>query len=272
MTEFTLMDQAGSDLTNLSEKTAKKVEAMFYQINTLLGGTTLPIHLGDDDFNAALKTALDTYRNGSGRSYFSTYGTLVLKPNTQKYRLNDKIDTVVRIYRSQGISFGSTAMGFDSFGQAAFNSLMLNNFGSGAGGIGFDMIGYESIMQFSKLLDKMFAREIQFRYRPDTRELIIFQNPNREETVILLVSVLKTVDQLMDDHYSYNWIRKYTEAVCRQILGEKYTFTNSIPGAQGGTVLKGERLITQAEKQITELEADLYAYVDSGDIPTPVKG
>ena len=84
-------------------------------------------------------------------------------------------------------------------------------------------------------LAKLFAREINFHYRNETNTLVVHQVPRADETVLLELSVLKSTKELLNDHWAYDWLQKYTLAVAKTILGEKYSLFATIAGPQAST-------------------------------------
>jgi hypothetical protein len=273
-TDIQMLDQFGEEMANLPEATNKRLDSMFYQINTNLGGTSIEVHLNDEDYRVAFKNAVDEYRYSSGRSFHYTYGNLILEPGKQHYVLHRRVDTVQRIYRGRGLMLGAANGVFDSFGQAMLNSILSGNANlGGTGGSGtFDLVSYETFVQYTTLMNKMFARDLAFRFNKTTSTLTIYQWPRTQEMVAIQVSVSKTIPELVDDQFSWNWLRKYTEAQARLILGEKYTLYATLPSAQGGATLKGERLIQQGTTMVEQLQKDIQEYADGGEIAYPVRG
>jgi hypothetical protein len=60
------------------------------------------------------------------------------------------------------------------------------------------------------------------------------------------------------------WIRDYTLAVSKKMLGEAREKFASIAGPQGGTTLNGTALKTEGVAEIDKLEQDLLLYTDGG--------
>lgn len=273
-TDIQMLDQIGEEMASIPEATNKRLDSMFYQINTSLGGNSVEVHLDDMDYRVAFKNALDEYRYSSGRSFSYYYGNIILEPKKQHYVLHRRIDQVQRIYRNRGLQLGAANGVFDSFGQAMLNSILSGNANlGGTGGSGtFDLVSYEVFLQYTTLMNKMFARELAFKFDKHTSTLTIFQWPRTQEIAVLQVSVSKTIPELVDDQLSFNWLRKYTEAQARMILGEKYTLYATLPSAQGGVTMKGERLIQQGAQMVEQLQKDLQDHADGGEIAYPVRG
>ena len=270
MTEFSLTQEADFD-TNTPEA-KKKLERLHFENFTRLGGSSIDVHLEDDDFITAFSRSVRTYRSMSSRSVFQNYGLLAIEPTSQLYILNQRVDNVVRIWRGRGL-FGGNAGGsgaFESFGAATANTLLRG--GIGQNGAAFDLFSYDLVLQYQETLDRLFVREYHFVFRNDANSIFFTQVPNQNEIVVLDCRVLKSIDELLNDHFAYRWLQDYALAEERIMLGEKYRLFSTLPGAQGGTVKKGESLVTQGVDDKQRLEDDLLLYADSGEIPQPIRG
>jgi hypothetical protein len=89
---------------------------------------------------------------------------------------------------------------------------------------------------------------------------------------MLECTVLKSYDELLSDHFARKWLEDYTLAELKIILGRKYSKFASLPGAQGGVALSGDKLTQEAEQEIEKLERDILDFADGGDIPLPIMG
>ena len=109
-------------------------------------------------------------------------------------------------------------------------------------------------------------------FRPETNTLLLTQVPNVEEQVVLTVYVLKSYEELLRDHFAYRWLRKYTLAEMKSVLAEKYRLFATLPGAQGGSVMKGVQLQSESIQEKETLEQDLLLYIDGAEVPQPIRG
>lgn len=270
MADHSLMIPA--EFEAMSEEDKKRYERLCYQCYTLLGGSSIEVDLEDPDYVMAFDKAVSVYRTMSSGSVVLQYGFLQLEPTQSVYTLNDRIDNVIRIWRGRGIFGGPTsALGsFESFGAATANSLLRGAVSPNAGST--DLVSYDFLLQYEETLSRLFAREIHFVWKNETKQLLLTQTPRRDETLLLHVAVLKSMGELLRDHFAQDWIQKYTLATLKGILGEKYSLFATMPGAQGGTVMKGDALKQAANEEKQLLEQDLTLYSDSGGIPMPVRG
>ncbi len=256
----------------VSEETRKKMERLFLTCNTQLGGARITVHLEDLDYQIAFEAAVNQYRVTRSRRVYVSYGFLTLEPLRQVYQLNERIDNIEYIFRGRGL-FGGVGGGvgrFESFGAATANILLRG--GAGMYGATIDLARYDFLMQYQRTLDRLFARHIHFRYRNENHTLVITQTPRVKETVGLKIWVMKRYEELLNDHSAYNWLQRYTLAKLKIHLGEKYSLFGSLPGAQGGTTLKGDALKQAGAEECEKMEEDLRLYADNSEIPLPIRG
>jgi len=253
-------------------ETKRKLERFYYEVNTRLGGQSIDVHLEDEDFDVSWRRAVDTYRTHSGRCYYKSYAVIDVLPQVQQYIFDEKVDSVTRLWRARGL-FGGNAGGsgaFESFGAATANTLLRG--GIGQNGAAFDLVSYDLTLQYQETLDRLFVRELHFVWRNETNSIFLTQVPDQDEVIIADCSVLKSWEELLNDHWAYRWLQEYSMAECKVILGEKYRLFSTLPGAQGGTVMKGEALVSEGWERKQVLEDDLLLYSDSGEIPQPIRG
>ncbi len=275
MSDFTLIDQAGSEAVALTKEGQGRYERVCRDIFILLGGASVDVELEEEDFEVAFRTTVDAYRNTSRRSVYECYGMLTLFAGVQQYTLNSRVDNVMRIFRNRG--FSTTGLGTSAFDpiSAAFMQGILRGGGSGIGGApgsAGDLVTYFLSMQQLNLLEKLFARDMNFTYRNETNLLQIMSYPQANEIVAVHCSVIKTYDELLKDHFAIRFIRDYMLATCRIIFGEKLTLFSTLPGAQGGIQTKGQELKQQGTQDQQTLMDRLLENDDSGMIAFPTRG
>ncbi len=259
-----------AEVTELNDEGRKKMERLFYHCNVRLGGTSIPVHLERDDYVFSLESAINLYRTRSSRSVNQTFAFLETDPSTSIYQLHERVDVVKKIARTGGAFGGIGAIGtFEPFGAATANTILRGATG-GAGAI--DIVTFEFLAQYQETLARIFAREINFHFRVEDHTIVLHQAPRSKELVLLEISVLKSLTELLCDHWAYDWLQKYTLAVSKTILGEKYSLFATIAGPQGGTVMKGEQLKSAGEHDMEMLEDQLMEWGDSSDIPLPIRG
>jgi len=256
------------EIKELTADDRTSLDRMFYQCFIMLGGSNIRVDLEDVDYVMAFDKALKKYRAMSERSVVQTYGCLELKANVQTYTLNKRIDLVQKVLRQN--SLGMSSGQFEPFYAGFINSTM--NFSNGGANAPGGLTTYELMMEYQNMVNKLFGREIHFLYRNETNTLIITQTPKENEVVAIRVSMLKTVGELLNDHWAHDWLQEYTLAHVRVILGEKYSLYGSLPGAQGNTTLKGNELKQQGHADIKELEQRLLDWADGQGVALVSRG
>ena len=113
---------------------------------------------------------------------------------------------------------------------------------------------------------------MNFTFNPVSKKLQLIRKPIGGEDILLWVMKQKPDDEILLDPYAKPWIRSYTLAWCKQMLGEAYSKFNTIIGPQGGTTLKGDPLKTEAKEMFATLERELDLYIDSAFPPGIVIG
>ena len=69
---------------------------------------------------------------------------------------------------------------------------------------------------------------------------------------------------MFKDIYSKPWIRDYTLAVNKVMLGEARSKFSTIAGPQGGTTLNGNDLKQQGMQEMEKLDAEIGLYQEGG--------
>ena len=116
-----------------------------------------------------------------------------------------------------------------------------------------------------KLVGKLFGSFIQFHYDVATKKLTITQRPRADqETVLMHTDNFRPDITLFKDIYSKPWIRDYTLAVSKVMIGEARGKFNTIAGPQGGTTLNGAELKQQGQAEMERLEAEIGNYAEGG--------
>ncbi len=274
MTDHSIVLEQEPDTLDVlnSPDARKRLDKMHHDNFLMLGGSSIEVELEDFDYDAAWRESVETYRTMSGGSVYKAYGSLQLEPSRSVYVLNERIDNVLKISRSRGL-FGGAAGGsgaFESFGAATANTLLRG--GLGQNGAAFDLFSYDLVLQYQETLDRLFTQEIHFVFRPETNTLLITQVPNVQENVLLTVYILKSYEELLRDHFAYSWLKRYSRACMKIILGEKYRLFSIMPGAMGGFTMKGDSLTQEGLQEKEKLEEDVLLYWDSQEVPQPIRG
>lgn len=237
-----------------------KQETFDYVRFTLADGM-VDVELDPAHYETALKQALLKYRQRSANSVEESFAFLPLLVDTDTYVLPSEVISVKQVYRrSIGSTTSTGATQFEPF-EAGFLNLYLLQSGRVGG-----YLNYELFSQFQELSMRMFGGYINFKFNKVNKELHIFRRPrNSDETVMLHTYNYKPDVTLMSDYMAYPWIKDFTLATCKMMLGQAYEKFGTIAGPQGGTTLNGTALKGEAQAMMDKLEEDLKNYVDGGE-------
>ena len=240
--------------------TTDKQEIFDYVFNSL-GGGMVDVELDPAHYETAIKDALDRFRQRSDNSVEESYVFLPLVKDQNDYTLADEIIEVRQIFRR---SIGSRSGGgdggtlFEPFNLAYTNTYLLAS--SNMGGVAT----YNLFSQFQELVGRMFGSFIEFKWNTTTKKLTILQRPRQGEEVLMMVYMYRPDSELFKDYLVKKWIKDYTLAKCKYMLGEARSKFNTIAGPQGGTSLNGDALKSQGQAEMEKLEAEIANYSEGG--------
>jgi hypothetical protein len=234
---------------------------VFDYCKTMLGDGMVDVELDPIHYETALNRALAVFRQRSDNAVEESYCFLTLKLDTNDYILPKEIQQVRQIYRR---SIGSRSGGggggtvFEPFNLAYTNTYLLSSTNMGG------LLTYELFAQYQELVGKMFGSFINFSWQPQSRKLTIMQRPRGDEEVMLWVYNTKPDFAIIDDVYAGQWIKDYSLANCKMMLGQAREKFAQIAGPQGGSSLNGAALKTEAQAEMDKLIEDLMKLVPGG--------
>jgi hypothetical protein len=156
---------------------------------------------------------------------------------------------------------------FDPFSQAQMNVYLINFNQSGG------LATYDFYSQYVELAARMFGGFLNYTWNPVTKKLQIIRSPaGGGEVVLLWTYNLKPEIQLLSDFQIQQWIRDYTVAVCKMIIGEAREKFGTIAGPNGGGTLNGTAMKGEAKAEMEDLIKQLVNYVDGSQPLTFVIG
>ena len=124
---------------------------------------------------------------------------------------------------------------------------------------------YDMFSQRQELVGRMFGSFIEFKWNPTTHKLTLLQRPRAEDETILMECYNYRPDvQLLEDYLAKQWIKDYTLAVCKYMLGEARSKFATIAGPQGGGQLNGDTLKGEAQAEMEKLESEVSTQVPGG--------
>ena len=236
-------------------------QQVFEYVKAMLGDGMIDVELDPIHYDTALERSLGKYRQRGDSSVEESYMFLTLEPDINTYTLPKEVISVRQIFRrSIGSRTGSGDGGtlFEPFNMAYTNTYLLSS--SNMGGLAT----YEIFAQYQEMVGRMFGSFINYNYNQSTRKLTILQRPRAQEQVLLWTYNYRPDFVILEDIYAKQWIRDYTLANCKMMLGEAREKFAQIAGPQGGSSLNGTAMKNEAQQAIKDLEAELMQQVTGG--------
>jgi hypothetical protein len=237
-----------------SNATAERNKVFDY-VRTMLGDGMVEVELDPAHYEIALDRALTKYRQRSPNAVEESYLFLELIQDQNEYRLPDEVITVRQVFRRAigsrtGIGAGGTL--FEPFNLAYTNTYMMS--GSMMGGLAT----YDAFAGYQKLVGRMFGSYIEFLWKPTSHLLDILQRPFAQGEQILIQSYNYRPDWvLLQDTYAKQWLKDYTLATAKEMLGQARSKFGSIAGPGSPITLNGTALISESKEMIEKLEKEL---------------
>jgi hypothetical protein len=230
------------------------------EIQLLLGDQMVEVELDEEHMELAIKMAVERVRQRTTGGVEESHVFLTMQPDQNKYTLPDEVQEVEKLYR-RGVGANSTGgTNFDPF-EAAFSNIYLLQAGRTGG-----LATWDFFAQYQETIGRVFGSEINFIWRPSTHELELIRRPTAEEDVMAKVWMIKPEELILADAYTGPWIREYSLARCKQMLGEaRGKFPGGLPGPGGSVLLNGEQIKADATADLERLEMELQNFVVSRD-------
>jgi len=238
-------------------------------IQAMLGAGMVDVELDPIHYNTAIDRALNKFRQRSSNSVEESFAFLTLEVDQNNYVLAPEIENVRKIYRR---SIGSRTGGgdggslFEPFNLAYANTYLLTSTNMGG------LATYFAFASYQKLVGKMFGSEINFIFNKNSRLLTIDQRPRGPEEVLLWIDNYRPDFNLLEDRFAGGWLKDYSLATCKIMLGEAREKFATIASPQGGTQLNGAALKAEGKAELDVLEQDLINYKEGGHPLTFVIG
>ena len=227
----------------------------------MLGEGIISTEADIEHLDVALNKTLARFRQRSPNAVEESYMYLTLIKDQNDYILPQEVINVQSLYRrSLGSHSGSTSgSNLDPFSTAYQNIYLLNS--TMLGGVATWYI----FSMYQEMIGKMFGAFIEFQWVPTSRLLRILQRPYAEDEVILIRTQNYRPDfSLINDIYAGQWIKDYTLAIVKTIIGQARSKFSQIAGPQGGTTLNGSALISEGIAEIEKLDKELENLVAGG--------
>ncbi len=241
---------------------------VFNYVALRLGSGIVDIELDPQHYEVAYDKALTTYRQRAQNAYEESYAVIELQARQNQYTLPQEVSSIRQVFRrTMGDATGPYSSSFDPFSSASLNVYLLNY--SYAGGLAT----YDMYTQYVELAARMFGGYMNYTFNPVTKQLNLVRDPKSSgEHILLWCYNLKPEIILLQDNPIKQWIRDFTYAVSKQIIGEAREKFATIAGPQGGSVLNGSALKAEALVEMDALIEQLKNYVDHSQPLTWVIG
>jgi hypothetical protein len=223
-----------------------------------------PVH-----YNTAIDRALSRFRQRSSNASEESFGFLTLQVDQNDYILPKEVTGVRQLFRR---SIGSRTGGgdggslFEPFNLAYSNTYLLASTNMGG------LATYYAFASYQKQVGKMFGTDINFTFNSTTKKLTIMQRPRGEEEVLIWMYNYRPDFNLLQDQYAGQWLKDYSLASAKLMLGEAREKFGSIASPQGSTTLNGSALKAEAKAEMDMLEQELINYKEGGTPLTFVIG
>jgi hypothetical protein len=176
--------------------------------------------------------------------------------------LPDEVIEVRQVFRRaigsrSGIGAGGTL--FEPFNLAYTNTYLMS--GSMMGGLAT----YDAFAGYQKLVGRMFGSYIEFKWKPTSHLLTILQRPFAQGEQILVQCYNFRPDWvLLQDVYAKQWLKDYTLATTKMILGEARSKFASIAGPQSPITLNGTALLAAGKEELANLDKEIDLNIVNG--------
>lgn len=240
---------------------ATKKQEIYDYVYTMLGGGMIDVELDPAHYETALDKALTRFRQRSDNSVEESYMFMPTIIDQNVYKLPQEVVEVRKLFRR---SIGSRTGGgdggtlFEPFNLAYTNTYLLSS--SNMGGLAT----YDFFSQYQELVGRMFGSFIEFKWNTTTKELTLLQRPRAEEDLLLYCYNYRPDSQLLEDYLAKQWIKDYTLAGCKYMLGEARSKFATVAGPQGGSTLNGDNLKAEAQAEMEKLEEEVKTQVPGG--------
>ena len=236
-------------------------QEVFDYVNAFLGGGMVDVELDPIHYETALKKAFSKFRQRSDNSVEESYLFMPTVEDQNEYTLPNEVMEVRKLFRR---SIGSRSGGgdggtlFEPFNMAYTNTYLLSS--SNMGGLAT----YDMFAGYQELVGRMFGSFIEFKWNNTTKKLTLLQRPRTEENLLLYVYNHRPDSELLNDYLASQWIKDYTLAACKFMLGEARSKFATIAGPQGGSALNGDALKAEAQAEMEKLEAEVSTQMAGG--------
>ena len=230
------------------------------QIELMLGSQMVDIELDGEHLDTAITIGIQKLRQQSDGANFEKDIFLHITKDITEYTLPEEVQLVRRLYRRGVGAYTNGGINFDPVDAAFYNIYLLQPNRSGG------LATWDFYNEFLKTTEQLFASQYNFTWNVDTHTLTIIRRPTADEEVVVRVYARKSEDDLINDPYTGPWLRSYSYAQSKYMLGEaRDKFPSGFPGPNGNVMLNGATIKQEAQAEIEKLEKQLLDLVTSGE-------
>ena len=251
-----------TDIELQQQQLTTKKQEIFDYVYSMLGGGMVDVELDPVHYETALDKALSRFRQRSDNAVEESYLFLTLVEDQNEYILPREVMEVRKLFRrSVGSRTGNGGGGslFEPFNLAYTNTYLL----SGSTQMG-GLATYDMFAGYQELVGRMFGSFMEFTWNNTTKKLTILQRPRGEEGILIYAYNYRPTLQLLEDYLASQWLKDYTLASCKFMLGEARSKFATIAGPQGGSTLNGDTLKAEAQAEMEKLETEVAMAVPGG--------
>ena len=245
----------------MANELATQEQEVFDYVHTMLGGGMIDVELDPIHYKTALTKSLNKYRQRTEHAVEESYLFMQTAKDINEYTLPKEVMEVRQIFRrSVGSRTGGGDGGtiFEPFNMAYTNTYLLAS--SNRGGLST----YNAFAGYQELVGRMFGSFIEFKWNNTSKRLTLLQRPRAEEELLLYCYNYRPDSELLSDYLAVQWIKDYTLAACKYMLGEARSKFATIAGPQGGSTLNGDTLKAEAQTEMEKLEVEVSMAVSGG--------
>lgn len=237
-------------------------QLLIEEVQLMMGSGMIDLDLDPKHYEVAVRFALDRYRQRSGNAMEESFLFLDVQPDVCAYQMPDEVQEVRYVYR-RGYGGAGGGANVDPFSLGFINNMYLLQNPGGLGNSGPGLLAtYDLAVQFQSLAGRMFGRDVMYTYDSSTKILTMERRFGCVEQIALHVYNTRPEVVLLGDPYARPWLRDWTVAVCKTMLGSAWSKFSTIAGPQGGFSLSGDTMKTEARAEFDRLDLELTNLVD----------
>lgn len=230
------------------------------QIELGLGSQMVDIELDIEHIELAITVGIQKLRQQSDGANLEKDIFLHLTRDITEYTLPEEVQEVRRLYRRGVGAYTNGGVNFDPVDAAFYNIYLLQPNRSGG------LATWDFYNEYLETVERVFASQLNFTWDVNNHLLTIIRRPTADEDVVVRVYARKSEDDLINDPYTGPWLRSYSTAKAKYMLGEaRDKFPAGFPGPNGNVTLNGAIMKQEATAEIIILEKQLLDLVTSSD-------